>query len=166
MFISALQQSNSVIYLYILFLVLCLFWGPHPWHMEVPRPVVQSGLQLPATATAMQDPSHVFDLHHSSRQRWILNPLSEARDRTHNLMAPHLICFCHAMPGTPFFFIFFPMMVYPRIMQPVPCALVCSGVFSYTLVPFLVLTRCFWPSRLRLGCEHPSRGQRLPGPLI
>ena len=26
------------------------------------------------------DPSHVFDLHCSSWQRWILNPLSEARD--------------------------------------------------------------------------------------
>ena len=39
-----------------------------------------------ATATAMQDPSHVCDLHHSSRQRWILNPLSGAKDRTCVLM--------------------------------------------------------------------------------
>ena len=35
--------------------------------------------------------SHVCDLHHSSRQRWILNPLSKARDRTCNLMVPSQI---------------------------------------------------------------------------
>ena len=39
-----------------------------------------------ATATATGDPSHVCELHHSSWQRWILNPLSEARDWTHSLM--------------------------------------------------------------------------------
>jgi len=61
--------------------------------MEVPRLGVESELQLPAkaTATATQDPSHIFDLHHSSRQRRILNPLSEARDQTHNLMVPSRI---------------------------------------------------------------------------
>ena len=34
-------------------------------------------------------------LHHSSQQCRILNPLSEARDRTHNLMASSQICFCY-----------------------------------------------------------------------
>ena len=34
----------------------------------------------------MLDLSHLCDLHRSSQQRWILNPLSEARDRTYNLM--------------------------------------------------------------------------------
>jgi len=38
------------------------------------------------TATAILDPSCICDLHHSSRQRWILNPLSEARDQTCILM--------------------------------------------------------------------------------
>ena len=49
---------------------------------------VESELQLPAyaTATAMQDPSGICDLHHSSPQRQILNRLSEARDQTRNLM--------------------------------------------------------------------------------
>ena len=60
------------------------FWsfsGPHPRHMEVPRLGVESELQLPAytTATARSDLSFVFDLCHSSRQHWILNPLSEAQ---------------------------------------------------------------------------------------
>ena len=58
------------------------------WHMEVPRLRVQSELQLLVytTATAMPDPSHICNLNHSSRQCWILNPLSEAGDRTHILM--------------------------------------------------------------------------------
>ena len=33
-------------------------------------------------ATATPELSHICNLHHSSRQRQILNPLSEARDRT------------------------------------------------------------------------------------
>ena len=39
-----------------------------------------------ATATGMPDPSCVFNLHHSSRQRWILNPLSKAQNPTCILM--------------------------------------------------------------------------------
>ena len=57
--------------------------------MEVPRLAgVELKLQLPAytTATATQDPSHICDLRHSSRQHRILNPLSEARDGTCFLM--------------------------------------------------------------------------------
>ena len=67
------------IFLYFFFKI---FLGLHLWHMEVPRLEVQSELKLLAytTATATPDPSHVCDLRHSSQQRWILNPLSEARD--------------------------------------------------------------------------------------
>ena len=52
--------------------------------MEVPRLGVELELQLPAntTATAMLDPSQVCNLHHSSGQHQILNPLREARDPT------------------------------------------------------------------------------------
>ena len=60
--------------------------------MEVPRLGVQSKLRLPAyttaTATAMKNPSCVCDLHHSPQQLRILNPLSKARDQTHNLVDP------------------------------------------------------------------------------
>ena len=58
--------------------IFFFFLGPHPWHhMEVPRLGVKSELQLPAypTAAAMQDPSCVCKLHHSSWQRRIPNPL-------------------------------------------------------------------------------------------
>ena len=59
-----------------------VFLGPHPQHMEVPRLGVQLELQLLAhtTATAMWDPSRVCELHHSSQQCRILNPLSQAWD--------------------------------------------------------------------------------------
>ena len=79
------------------------FLGLHMRHMEVPKPRVQLELQLPAytTATAMPDPSPICNLHHSSWQRRILYPLSEARDRTRNLMVPSRIRFHCAVMGTP-----------------------------------------------------------------
>ena len=56
--------------------------------MEVPRLGIKLELQRPAyaIATAMQDPSHTYNLHHRSQQCQILNPLSKVRDRTHILM--------------------------------------------------------------------------------
>ena len=49
----------------------------------------ESELQLPAcaTATATRDLSHICSLHPSSRQHQIINPLSEARNRTRIHMA-------------------------------------------------------------------------------
>ena len=38
------------------------------------------------TATATPDPGRICDLHDSSWQRQILNPLREARDQTHVFM--------------------------------------------------------------------------------
>ena len=53
-----------------------------------------------ARATATRDLSHICNLHHSSQQCWILNPLIEARDRTHNLMVPSRIHLHCTMMGT------------------------------------------------------------------
>ena len=66
------------------------FLGPLLQHMEVPRPGVELELLLQAyaKATAMRDPSHVCNLHHSSGQCQILNALNENRDQTHTLMVP------------------------------------------------------------------------------
>ena len=47
------------------------------------------------------DLSCICDLQHSSRQCWIFNPLSEARDSTHNLMVPSRIRFHCTTMGTP-----------------------------------------------------------------
>ena len=87
-----------------------------PWPGNLHMLGVELELQLLAytRVTAMPDPSHACDLHHSSWQPQILNPLSEAGDQTHNLMVPSWICFCWATMGTPrvvlkilFFFLFF-----------------------------------------------------------
>ena len=71
------------------------FKGPNPRHMEVPRPGVKSELRQLAytTATATRDPSHVCDLHHSSWQCRIPDPLREARDQTRTLMDTSRILF-------------------------------------------------------------------------
>ena len=72
------------------------FLGQQLQHMEVLRLGVKSELQLLAyaTATATPDPSHLYDLHHDSQQRWILNPLSKARDGTDVLMDVNQVHFC------------------------------------------------------------------------
>ena len=87
-----------------LFLSLSLS-GPHSQHMAVPRLGVKLEPQLPATATATatatRDPSCVCDLHHSSWQCQIPNPLSEARDRTHILTDTrqnHFLCTTKGAP--------------------------------------------------------------------
>ena len=92
-FLIANDNENFLVvigYLHIfsLFFFFFVLLGLHPWHMEVPRLGFELELQLPAytTATAMPDPSHICSLHHSSWQHRILNPLTEARDRTHILM--------------------------------------------------------------------------------
>ena len=71
--------------------------------MEVPGLGVESELQLPAytTATAMQDPNLVCDLHHSWQKHWISNPVSKARDQTCILMDTSSIHFRWATTGIP-----------------------------------------------------------------
>jgi len=85
-------MKSAGLFLFLFF----VFLGSHPRHMEVPRLGVELELQLLTytTATAMPDPSHVCNLHHSSQQRQIFDPLSEARVRTPNLMVPSRIHLC------------------------------------------------------------------------
>ena len=74
-------------------------------HMEIPRLGIELKLQLTAytTATAMLYPGLVCDLHHSSHQCQILNPLSKARDQTCVLMDPGRVRYLQATAGTPNF---------------------------------------------------------------
>ena len=92
--------------------------------MEISRPGVRSELQLPAytTATAMQDLSLIFDLHYSSWQRQVLNPLSEARNRTCVLMDASQIRFrCSMMGTTKVFFIYrYPIILAPFVENTIP----------------------------------------------
>ena len=94
---------------YCLFSTSPKFWGFF-WLFRaafapfgVPRIGVELELQLLAytTAIATWDPSYVCNLHHSSRQRWIPDPLNEARDGNRILMDTSRICFCCATMGTP-----------------------------------------------------------------
>ena len=61
-----------------------VFLGLPLQHVEVPRLGVKSELQLPsyAIATATSGLSCIYNLHQSSWQCQILNPLSGARDQT------------------------------------------------------------------------------------
>ena len=79
------------------------FLGPLLQHMEVPRPGVELELLLQAyaKATAMRDPSHVCNLHHSSGPLQIPGPMSEARDRICILMDTNRIHFHCTTVGTP-----------------------------------------------------------------
>ena len=63
--------------------------------MEVSKLGVELELHLPAyaTTTATQDLSHIRDLHHSSRQSQILEPLNKARDQPHILMDTSQACY-------------------------------------------------------------------------
>ena len=84
---------------YVLFFLVLL--GPHSGHLEIPKLGFASELQLLpyATATAMQDASHICDLHHRSWSCWILNPLIRARDWTCNLMGSSRDCYHWATTG-------------------------------------------------------------------
>ena len=63
------------------FFFFIFFLRLHLQHMETSRLGVELELQLLVYTTAMatQDPSHICNLHHSSRQHWILNLLSQKR---------------------------------------------------------------------------------------
>ena len=75
------------LFLFLFFFSFFCFLGPHLQHMGVPRRLgVESELQLPTYTTATQNPSHIFDLHHSSQQCQIPDPPCEARDWTLILM--------------------------------------------------------------------------------
>ena len=73
---TKLTLSGCFIYLF------CFFGGAAP--VSYVSSLAEGRIGVVATAyttdTTTPDPSHVCELHHSSRQRWILNPLGEVRD--------------------------------------------------------------------------------------
>ena len=89
---NSLLKEYNVVFWGGLFVYFC-FLGPHLQHMEVPRLGVELELQLLAytTATATLDLRCVCDLHCTSWQCRILNPLSETRDLTHILKSSWIL---------------------------------------------------------------------------
>ena len=103
-----LSISEGFVYSSLLFcggflLLFYYFLGLHLRHMEVPRLGFELELQPPvsATTTATPDLSLVCNLHHSSWQCQILNPLSRARDGTLVLMDTSRVCYHWATMRTP-----------------------------------------------------------------
>ena len=84
-------------------MMIFVFLGPHPGHMEVLRVGVESELQLLpcTTAIASQNPSCIYNPHLSSQQHRILNSLSKARDQTRVLMNPSWVRYQRASMGAP-----------------------------------------------------------------
>ena len=124
--------------------------------MEVSRLGVKSELQLPTytTATSTQDLSCICNLHHSSQQCRIVNPLSKGRDRTRKLMVPSRIHFLCTTTGTALSFLFFPFFFF---------------FFFFFFFPFFILF-IFTYSRLFFRflnlLPSPARRDHSPGSLL
>ena len=91
------------------------------------------------------DPSHVCDLYCSSQQCQIFNPLSEARDRTHNLMVPSQIRFW--CTWRELFFLFFKCDFTKKILISYVVHIVSVGqrwsrLYSITCSSFLIRRWC------------------------
>ena len=96
LFFTIFWSYNYACHFFFFFLVFLSFLGLFSWHMKVSRIGVKSALSPPTytRATAMQDLSHVCNLHHSSWQCQILNPLRKVRDQTCLLIDTSQIPFC------------------------------------------------------------------------
>ena len=98
----------------------------------------------------MQDPRHTCNLHHSSRQCQIPNPLREARDRTCVLTVTSQVRFCCTMTGTPSFFFFFFL-----------ATLFSTEVFA-EVMKLRIWRRSFWISQVGPKCQHKSPAEPEP----
>ena len=87
------KYTTAFYYLFTIYLFIFLLFRAVLAAYGSSQAGVKSELQPLAysTATATPDPSHICNLHHSSWQRWIINPLSKGRDRTRNFMVPSRI---------------------------------------------------------------------------
>ena len=116
------------------------------------------------TATAMLDPSHVCDLCCNLRQCWILNPPSEARDRTRILMDTMLGSLSHS--GNPRFSFFkeksycFPQRL-PHVL------LLTTEHTSLNFSPFSSIFHYFiYFFKLKLIYDMPISAIQQSGPVI
>ena len=96
------MESILFFCLFVLFCFSSLFRATPAAHGS-PQAGVELELQLPTYTTATPALHCICDLHHSSRQRRILNPLREARARTRILMDASRIPFHRATMGTPIY---------------------------------------------------------------
>ena len=69
---------NSHLFFILIIIILVFRAVPTAYGSSQGMGLIRSVTAGLPTATAMPDPSHIFDLHHSSWQCWILNPVSGA----------------------------------------------------------------------------------------
>ena len=84
---------NQCFFPFSLFLPLSLFFFFFFFVFFRAIPVAYGSSQAYTRATEMQDLNRTCDLHHSSQQLQILNPLSEAGDQTRILMDASWVCY-------------------------------------------------------------------------
>ena len=109
--------------------LLSFFWGGITVVYGVSRLGAELELQLQAytTATATRDPSLICNLHHSSRQCWILNPPSGARGPASILMDISQVHYHWARTRTPEL-----LLLTSRL-----CSLLCQSFCLYLICIFL-----------------------------
>ena len=105
-------MASSLIFLknYLFKLIFLFIWGlfrttPAAHGSSQARGGIGAAAAGQTTATATRDPSCICDLHRSSLQGRILNPLSEARDRTRVLMDISEVHHRRVTRGAPHFFL-------------------------------------------------------------
>ena len=110
----------------------------------------------------MQDLSRICNLHHSSWQRQILNPLSVARDQTRNLTVHSWIHLCCAMTGTPLLFTIKLPEILPRkgalslghYPAVTPLCLAKQLSCFFLLYPEFCLCILTWHWQTEARCQH------------
>ena len=128
--------------------------GPHVQHVEVPRLGVKMELPLPAytAARATPDPSCICNLHHSSRQRQILNRLSKAGDGTHILMDTSRVCYWWETMGTPL-----KIFLILRLQ---------FNIWKYLATIWIANFWKFWTSGIPMWQESAGAGQGWPSFIL
>ena len=80
----------------------CSHWPiPQPQQHQIQAESVLYTTAHCNTGSLTPDPNRICNLHHSSLQHWILNPLSKARNRTYVLTDSSRFLTCWATTGTP-----------------------------------------------------------------
>ena len=105
-------EGTPIAFLFVWFLVFCLFVLLFravllAYKSSQARGWIRAVAASLHYSTATPDLSCICNLHHSSQQCRIPDPLSEARDWTHIFMDTNRICFCCTTRGTPGFWFFF-----------------------------------------------------------
>ena len=152
--LSRWENKNAVI-LSLVYLLIYLFLGPHPWHLEVPGLGVSSELHLPAYATVTQHQIWAASVTYTTShgQCRILNPLRRDSDQTCVLMDTPRVRFLWVRKGTLQL-----VIVNPVVAQQKQIRLVSMRMWVWSLASFSGsgIRRCSEPwcrSKMRLGSQ-------------